>query len=109
MMNKGAIKEFLKPTLVNISLFAAICLMGVFVGSNFLGYLAWEKSEVRTITFYAEFNSFFWFPLKLVYGDTSMIFMPSYLEMERLAFSLFPIVIYLVFLIISNNLPFTMN
>jgi len=91
-MDKETIKEFLKPDLANISLFVAICLIGVFVGSNFLGYLAWGKSEVRTTTFYAEFNSFFWFPLKLVYGDTSMIFMHP--KMEKLAFPLLLTVIY---------------
>jgi len=47
MMDKETIKEFLRPNLAHISLFVAICLIGVFVGSNFLGYLAWGKSEVR--------------------------------------------------------------
>jgi hypothetical protein len=61
MINKEIIKEFLKPTPINILLFAIISL-AVFVGSNFLEYVAWLKSEIRTITFYPEFNSFLWSP-----------------------------------------------
>ncbi len=70
MMNKETIKEFLKPTIFKIFLFAIISLLAVFVGSNFFEYIAWLKSEIRTITFYPEFNSFFWFPLLELMQDS---------------------------------------
>ena len=88
---KEKIKQFLKLNSVKALLFIVIGFIAVFLGSNFLKYLDYLSWEAKPITFYTHLNSFFWFPLKLLHEDPSMIL---YSGIEKLVLPLLITIIY---------------
>ena len=94
---RSEIIKLLKPTLFNISLFLIIGFLAIFVGSNFFEYLSWLTSEIRTITFYPNFNPLFWFPL-LKLTPTPLFLIFSQGRIKEIILPLFVNVIYWYFL-----------